>query len=112
MEIARESVEDANPSAPSPRDLLLFCHGFCTALNGHHRREDTSLLPRIVEAYPDLAPVIAQLTQDHHMIEHLIGDLERTLDAGAPKAETLRHLDGIDALDVDLDETTALGPLA
>ncbi|MFE1775538.1 hemerythrin domain-containing protein [Streptomyces sp. NPDC059008] len=57
-------------------DLLLFCHGFCAALSGHHRAEDGSLFPELVRARPDLAPVVAKLTQDHNMIEHRIGGLQ------------------------------------
>lgn len=54
------------------------------ALSGHHRSEDHVLFPRLVEERPDLAPVIAQLIQDHHMIEHLLGGLPRAVTASKP----------------------------
>ncbi|MBZ2198339.1 hemerythrin domain-containing protein [Occultella gossypii] len=95
---ARDSVEDADPAGPATRDLLLYCWGFCAALTGHHRGEDAALFPQIEAAHPDLAPVLRGLTQDHSMLDHLIGELGRTLEAGAPREETLRHLDGIDAV--------------
>lgn len=97
LSIAIESVEsDAHPD--SPRDLLIYCWGFCSALSGHHRSEDATLFPRIVAARPDLADTIAKLTQDHSMIEYLIGGLEGALSAGSPREEKLRHLEGIGAI--------------
>lgn len=97
LAVARESVEDA-ADADDARDLLLYCWGFCVALTGHHRREDRALFPEIEAAYPDLADVIHRLTQDHSMIEHLIGGLQKALDSGSPTEEKLRHLDGIEAV--------------
>lgn len=110
LALAREAVEDvADGTAPeggggseggpaAARELLLFCHGFCLALSGHHRAEDGALFPQVVAAHPELAPVVAKLTQDHSMIEHLIGGLDAALTRGAPAEETLRHLDGIEAV--------------
>lgn len=116
MALAREAVEDAadgtaleggavseggtapEGSATAARELLLFCHGFCLALSGHHRAEDGALFPQLVAAHPELAPVVAKLKQDHSMIEHLIGGLDAALTRGAPAEETLQHLDGIEAV--------------
>ena len=95
--LARESVTE-EPTLDLSASPLLYCWGFCAALSGHHGSEDGALFPLVVEAHPDLAPVVAQLTQDHHMIEYLIGALQRTIEQGAPTAEKLRHLDGIEAL--------------
>jgi len=95
--VAREAVEadaDADPLTGNP---LLHCWGFCAALSGHHRSEDTVLFPRLAE-HPDLVPVIAQLVRDHSMIEHLIGGLQGALERGVPAEEKLRHLDGIEAV--------------
>ena len=100
LELARDSVEDAEEAVDDDevRDFLLYCWGFCVALTGHHRSEDRSLFPEIVAAHPDLADVIRKLTQDHSMIEHLIGGLQKALDSGSPTEEKLRHLDGIEAV--------------
>lgn len=104
LALAREAVEDvADGTQPeggpgAARELLLFCHGFCAALSGHHRAEDGALFPQVVAAHPELAPVVAKLTQDHSMIEYLIGGLDAALTRGAPAEETLRHLDGIEAV--------------
>jgi len=133
-DIAREAIESgAAPSgaASLTRDLLLQCWGFCTALDGHHRGEDDSLFPRIASARPDLAPTLDLLRQDHSMMSHLIRGLEQALTSGADRATLLGHLDGLDAImeshfayeerelltvldavRLDVDRTSALGPLA
>ena len=40
LRVTRTAVQDGEPADPAGRDLLLFCHGFCTALTGHHEGED------------------------------------------------------------------------
>ncbi len=96
IDLAREAIEDEATAPSAATDPLLYCWGFCAALSGHHRSEDTALFPRLTAAHPDLAPVVAQLVQDHSMIEHLLGALHKA--AAAPTDEKLRHLDGIEAV--------------
>lgn len=101
LALAREAVENEAETPPAPeltRELLLYCRGFCAALAGHHQSEDTSLFPHITKARPDLAPVIAKLSQDHSMMDYLISGLEEAVDAGASADEKLRHLDGLEAV--------------
>ncbi len=111
--------------------MLLFCHGFCAALSGHHRAEDGSLFPELVRARPDLASVVAKLTQDHNMIEHLIGGLQKAVADSTDPEVAHRHLDGIEAvmethftyeekqlgavldgMDADFDRTEIFGPIS
>jgi hemerythrin-like domain-containing protein len=86
------------PTAALSHDLLLFCRGFCAALTGHHESEDTRLFPQLVRDRPDLVPVVDRLHQDHRMIAHLVAELEWTVSNGGSRAETLRHLDGLEAI--------------
>ncbi len=86
------------PARRRTRDLQLYCVGFCVALTGHHRSEDTTLFDVALAAEPDLAPVIADLKRDHSMLDHLLGELERAALSGADRDEMLRHLDGIEAV--------------
>ena|SRR5690554_1411117 len=97
LDIARDSLDGNDPQQPS-KDLLLYCWGFCAALKGHHRSEDTSLFPAILAAHPDLQSVVDNLVRDHSMLDHLIGGLEAAITSGASKEESLRHLDGIEAV--------------
>jgi len=97
LDLARRSI-DGEFDETAGQDLLLFCRGFCSALNGHHRSEDGGLFPQIIAEHPDLKPVIANLMSDHNMLEHLIGQLTAAMDSDAEPDELHRHLDGIGAV--------------
>ena len=80
------------------RDLLLYCFGFCTALGGHHRSEDTGLFPELAGRHPELDETIAYLKQDHSMIAYLLSGLERAIGSQAAPEEIGRHLEGLAAI--------------
>lgn len=98
LELTRTAVAEGRSAEAATRDLLLFCHGFCAALDGHHRGEDYLLFPAIKAAHPELEPVLRNLTQDHSMIAHLLGGLRAAVDRDAPVAELDRHLEGVAAI--------------
>ena len=58
MEALASGDELPNPG----RELLLFCHGFCTALEGHHRGEDALLFPAVEAAHPEMAAQLRKLS--------------------------------------------------
>ncbi len=91
-------VLDTGASGPAGADLLLYCHGFCAALSGHHVSEDVALFPELSARYPGLRPVIAKLTQDHEMIATLLARFGEALTAAATPGELARHLDGLSAI--------------
>ncbi|TQS43013.1 hemerythrin domain-containing protein [Cryptosporangium phraense] len=111
-------------------DLLLYCHGFCAALTGHHEGEDRQLFPALAAQHPELRDTIRRLEQDHSMIGYLLGGLQAAVDRSATADELRRHLQGVAAimeshfrfeertllpaledLDLDADPQTVLGPL-
>jgi hemerythrin-like domain-containing protein len=98
LAIAQDAVNDGVDSDRATRDLLLYCHGFCAALDGHHRGEDRTLFPEIEAAHPELAPVLRALERDHAMIAHLLGALRTAADRSAPTQELAMHLDGVAAV--------------
>ncbi|QHT58359.1 hemerythrin domain-containing protein [Cellulomonas sp. H30R-01] len=101
LDLALDAGADAgseDPHADPARDPLLYCWGFCAALEGHHRSEDDSLFPLLLRAHPDLAPVVGQLRQDHRMIDHLLGSLREAIRSGADADERARHLEGVAAI--------------
>ncbi|WP_271982606.1 hemerythrin domain-containing protein [Pseudoclavibacter terrae] len=130
LAVTHEAVKRGDPAGPAARDLLLYCHGFCTALDGHHRGEDRELFPAIAAAHPELRDTLTRLQQDHSMIAHLLSGLQASVEAGEPASQLDRHLEGIAAimeshfryeerqlLDVletlalDADPAVVLGPL-
>ena len=130
LSLVQEALAAGEPAQSASRDLLLFCHGFCTALTGHHDGEDRELFPVIAAARPELQDTLAQLTRDHTMIAHLLGDLQSATASAAAPEELERHVTGIAAimenhfryaerqllsvletLALDADPTSVLGPL-
>ncbi len=98
LSVTRASLADGTPGEAAARELLLYCHGFCTALDGHHQSEDRTLFPAVAAAHPELRPVLRSLEQDHSMIAHLLGSLRDAVDRAAPPEELHRHLEGIAAI--------------
>lgn len=80
------------------RELLLFCHGFCTALTGHHEGEDRELFPAIAAAHPELGDTLRRLQQDHSMIAYLITALQSALSDAATPESLAQHMEGISAI--------------
>ncbi|GAA0631386.1 hypothetical protein GCM10009535_03650 [Streptomyces thermocarboxydovorans] len=98
LDVTRTALAAGTPGETATRDLLLYCHGFCMALDGHHQGEDRTLFPAIAAAHPELRPVLRALEQDHSMIAHLLGGLRTAVDRAAPPEELERHLEGIAAI--------------
>ncbi|MFF7291748.1 hemerythrin domain-containing protein [Microbacterium sp. NPDC008134] len=126
----RQALQDGDGPADAASDLLLFCIGFCSALDGHHRGEDRALLPELRREHPELGDTIDKLMQDHSMLSHLLGALRSAAEREEDAATIARHLDGIGAimeshfrfeereilaplraLVLDRDVTEVLGPL-
>ncbi|MFY1690595.1 hemerythrin domain-containing protein [Plantactinospora sp. WMMB782] len=130
LSVSQQALADGEPAEPATRELLLFCHGFCAALNAHHEGEDRDLFPAIAQQHPELRETLRQLRQDHSMIGHLLAGLQAAVDRAAPQAELERHLEGVaaimeshfryeerqlltvlESLALDADPDVVLGPL-
>ena len=140
LDLARGALEPG--AADDVRaDLLLWCRGFCAALDRHHASEDATLFPELEHRHPELGATLRALRQDHGMIAYLLGDLGAALDraGGGPggagpgaddRAALARHLEGVGAimeshfryeeralggvlaaLDLDAPRDDVLGPL-
>jgi hemerythrin-like domain-containing protein len=97
LDAARDSL-GAEDAGPARTDLLLYCHGFCAALSGHHVSEDAALFPELSARHPGLKSTIAKLSQDHEMIAALLTQFSHALTAAATPGELGRHLDGLSAI--------------
>lgn len=98
LTVTQRALAAREPAEPATRDLLLFCHGFCTALTAHHEGEDRDLFPAIAEQHPGLRKTLYSLQQDHSMIAHLLAGLRAAVARGDPPAELDRHLGGVAAI--------------
>ena len=97
LRVTRDALGTGNV-ASARADLLLYCHGFCAALKGHHVSEDTALFPELSARHPRLGPTIAKLVQDHELIAGLLTELDQALTSSATPDELARHLDGLSAI--------------
>ncbi len=130
LRVTEEALAGGDEAEPLTLDLLVFCHGFCTALTGHHEGEDRELFPAIAATHPELHETLRSLEQDHSMIAYLLTELRAALDRGALRTELVRHVEGIgaimenhfryeerklssilDTLALDADPKGVLGPL-
>lgn len=88
--------DEADASGPIGRDLRAHCLTFCQILTSHHTGEDDGAFPVIAKHYPELRPVLAELTRDHHLVADALQRLE-TLDELEP-TDRRRELDTLAAL--------------
>jgi hypothetical protein len=98
LKITRAALGSGPQDQQPSRDLLLFCHGFCAALTGHHEGEDRDLFPAIAAAHPELRRTLRLLEQDHSMIARLLSEMQATVATAARPADLEQHLDGIAAI--------------
>jgi hemerythrin-like domain-containing protein len=98
LRLTQEALDDGRDAPTATADLLLYCRGFCAALDGHHRGEERALFPAVAAAHPQLRPVLRSLQQDHSMIGYLLAGLAEAADRSAPVDELRRHLDGLAAV--------------
>ena len=97
LRVTRDAL-DAGDVESAGADLLLYCHGFCAALSGHHSSEDAALFPELSARHPRLRSTIAKLVQDHELIAALLTQFSHALTASATPDELVRHLDGLSAI--------------
>lgn len=98
LSTAQDAARDGRGIPDASRDLLLFCHGFCIALGGHHRGEDALLFPALVAEHPEVGPVVDKLRQDHDMIATLLTRFDAAVRSAAPPATLAQHLEGFAAI--------------
>ncbi|GAB3805319.1 hypothetical protein GCM10028798_26950 [Humibacter antri] len=97
LRVTRAAAEEGE-GGPASRDLLLFCHGFCAALTGHHQGEDRELFPVIAAQHPELRETLRKLGQDHALIAGLVDGLQAAT-VGTESPDRLgSHLEGIAAI--------------
>jgi hemerythrin-like domain-containing protein len=114
LRVTRDALS-AGDVEPAGADLLLYCHGFCAALSGHHVSEDTALFRELSARHPRLRSTVSKLVQDHEMIAALLTQFDHAVTASATREELVRHLDGLSAImesHFNYEERELLDPLS
>ncbi len=88
---------------PAGTGLQVHCLAFCSALTTHHEGEDGGMFTDLLDARPDLAPVIQNLVDDHVAIAAILRQVRALAEqAKTSPAESLpklqRELDGLAAI--------------
>ncbi|SEC74688.1 nitroreductase/quinone reductase family protein [Streptomyces sp. PAN_FS17] len=59
--------------------LRVNCLTFCAGLHNHHTGEGLAMFPFLEDRYPELAPALARLRDEHDRIAELVEDLRRVV---------------------------------
>ena len=87
---------DVDAGLAQPRKLQAHCLTFCSAITKHHTGEDATAFPVLAEQFPELRPVLAELTRDHEIITVMLNRLA-DIDFTDQQA-ALREINGVQAI--------------
>jgi deazaflavin-dependent oxidoreductase (nitroreductase family) len=84
--------------------MRAHCLTFCGALNRHHVGEDMAVFPALAGQFPALRPALEKLAEEHKVVAHLRGEIQRLVgdhDPATGDPQLLR--DELDRLTAELD---------
>ncbi|MEV1003137.1 nitroreductase/quinone reductase family protein [Nonomuraea sp. NPDC050202] len=79
LALIRREVAASGPRLAA--QLRVNCLTMCQGLHVHHSREDEYMFPALEDRYPELAPVMARLRDEHAVVARLLGELQALLRA-------------------------------
>ncbi|MFH8701758.1 nitroreductase/quinone reductase family protein [Streptomyces chartreusis] len=71
--------------------LRVNCLTFCAGLHNHHTGEGLAMFPFLEDRYPELAPALARLRNEHDRIAELVEDLRRVVGDENADPDTARR---------------------
>ncbi|MFD5860809.1 nitroreductase/quinone reductase family protein [Streptomyces chartreusis] len=71
--------------------LRVNCLTFCAGLHNHHTGEGLAMFPFLEDRYPELAPALARLRDEHDRIAELVEDLRRVVGDENADPDTARR---------------------
>ncbi len=98
------ALQDAAATGAPPetrRALPAHCLAFCAALTAHHTGEDAGAFPALAKRFPELAPVIGKMAEDHVWISGILARVEALAGELADTGTSPRlagELDGLAAI--------------
>nr|WP_042195277.1 hemerythrin domain-containing protein [Kibdelosporangium sp. MJ126-NF4]CEL21889.1 hypothetical protein [Kibdelosporangium sp. MJ126-NF4]CTQ92669.1 hypothetical protein [Kibdelosporangium sp. MJ126-NF4] len=87
---------DVEAGLARPRKLQAHCLTFCQAITKHHTGEDAVMFPVLAQQFPELKPVLDELSRDHDIITMMLKRLE-DIDF-TDRADALREINGVQAI--------------
>jgi hypothetical protein len=89
-----------------PRDLRAHCLSFCAMLDRHHSGEDEGAFHVLARHYPELRPVLQELTRDHRLVDGVLKRIEELF--GGRMATAVEDMATIRSVRSELDDLAAL----
>ncbi|MFD8501013.1 hemerythrin domain-containing protein [Amycolatopsis sp. NPDC059657] len=65
-------------------DLRAHCLSFCGALTKHHTGEDMGAFPMLAGQFPEMAPALKKLGEEHKVVSALQKEIQRLVDSHVP----------------------------
>ncbi|MEU8750077.1 nitroreductase/quinone reductase family protein [Streptomyces chartreusis] len=81
--------------------LRANCLTFCAGLHNHHTGEGLAMFPFLEDRYPELAPALARLRDEHDRIAELVEELRRVVGDENADPDTARR--EVDRLTTELE---------
>ena len=78
------------------RPLAVHCLAFCEALTRHHTEEEAGAFPALAVRFPELAPLLDKMAEDHVSIARIVARVEEIAAFGDPSLAG--ELDGLAAI--------------
>lgn len=92
----REQLSALRDGTYTGTDLRTHCLTFCSVLATHHEAEDDGGFPVLAKHFPELRPVLTELSNDHRQVAEV---LDRLKELSAMDGQTTRReLDTLAAL--------------
>ncbi|MPZ83070.1 MAG: hemerythrin domain-containing protein [Actinophytocola sp.] len=80
------------------RDLRAHCLTFCSVLTRHHEAEDSAAFPVLAREFPELGPVLDELSRDHELVAGAMRRLTALLDGDTDRDDIRQEVDTLAAL--------------
>ncbi|WP_043267976.1 nitroreductase/quinone reductase family protein [Streptomyces sp. CT34] len=102
LALIRKEVADAGPALAA--QLRVNCLTICQGLHNHHAGEDRAMFPLLRDRWPELAPALDRLDEEHRKIAALLDELQQVISGdGAEPGRLLAEVDRLtDALEAHL----------
>jgi hypothetical protein len=92
----RELLAELRDGTYAGVDLATHCLTFCSVLTNHHSAEDDEGFPVLARHFPELRPVLTELSRDHRQVAEVLDRLKAVSTMDVATAE--RELDTLAAL--------------
>ncbi|GGU50529.1 cation-binding protein [Streptomyces albospinus] len=102
LALIRREVADSGPVLAA--QLRVNCLTICQGLHNHHAGEDRAMFPFLRDRWPELAPALDRLDEEHRKIAALLDELKQVISGtGAGPGQLLAEVDRLtDALEAHL----------